>query len=586
MRSPHPLFDPAYYLAENADVAQSGEEPYAHFLRAGAFEGRDPHPLFETSWYLERNPDVANAGDNPLLHFLTHGWKENRSPHPLFDVRWYLDQYPDVARAGQNPLIHYMEWGWREERRPNELFDPVWYVTQPQYSYTGVSPLEHYVTVGAGEGLQPHPLFDTAWYLQQYPDVRGNAFAHFIKFGADEKRDPHPLFDTAWYLKKYPDVVTSGMNPVVHFLRLGAAAGYDPHPRFRTSWYRQQLPGLIGHDENALVHYLSIGAFAGANPSPEFDTAAYLRQNPTVAAAENPLVHDIRRGSLPPKSAGRERIQVFRRGAMGDVLLLTPALKALRLERPTAEIVVTTAYPEILENNPYIDHLVRSRTELEGCDKTFIMDYELNPYAHIVESYGAIFGVMVKDGTPEIFLSEQERYSARALLHQFGIESGERFCAMQISTGWKTRNWSLDRFKLVAEFLKQQGMRSIVLGDSKHPSIDFGVDLRGVTNLRVAAGVIENAAMMVAVDSGLMHVGFAFRRPVISLFGCTIPEKRVPLWALSDALIADLPCRGCHHRQPIPALTEPRCVWDDIRCMDALSVEMVIDRIREKLQEI
>jgi hypothetical protein len=55
--------------------------------------------------------------------------------------------------------------------------------------------------------------------------------------------------------------------------------------------------------------------------------------------------------------AGRQRIQVHRRSALGDVLLITPVLRALRCKYPAAEIVVTTHYPEILRGNPHVDAL-------------------------------------------------------------------------------------------------------------------------------------------------------------------------------------------------------------------------------------
>lgn len=117
MRSPHPLFDPEYYLSNNPDVAAAGADPLAHFIQHGGIEGRDPHPLFDSSWYLERNPDVAAVGDNPLLHYLAHGWKEGRDPHPDFSTSRYLAQNPDVNAAGVNPLLHYLEFGEREGRR-------------------------------------------------------------------------------------------------------------------------------------------------------------------------------------------------------------------------------------------------------------------------------------------------------------------------------------------------------------------------------------------------------------------------------------------------------------------------------------
>lgn len=74
-----PLFCPDYYLTTYPDVAKSDNDPVAHYLRRGAFEGRNPSKNFSTNAYLENNKDVANAEINPLVHYLVSGKKENRA---------------------------------------------------------------------------------------------------------------------------------------------------------------------------------------------------------------------------------------------------------------------------------------------------------------------------------------------------------------------------------------------------------------------------------------------------------------------------------------------------------------------------
>jgi hypothetical protein len=85
--------------------------------------------LFDPAWYLAVNPDVAAAGMDPALHYLRHGAAERRSPGPRFDAGWYLRTYTDVAEAGANPLLHYLQHGKREGReiaahRPNRSSPP------------------------------------------------------------------------------------------------------------------------------------------------------------------------------------------------------------------------------------------------------------------------------------------------------------------------------------------------------------------------------------------------------------------------------------------------------------------------------
>ncbi|MHC4104396.1 MAG: sulfotransferase family protein [Planctomycetota bacterium] len=72
--------------------------------------------LFDSAYYLKKNPDVANSGINPVIHYLAFGAKERRNPNPLFDTAYYFQQNPDVAESGMNPLVHYIRYSRRNGR--------------------------------------------------------------------------------------------------------------------------------------------------------------------------------------------------------------------------------------------------------------------------------------------------------------------------------------------------------------------------------------------------------------------------------------------------------------------------------------
>ncbi len=191
------LFDVAWYVRQNADVAASGQDPVYHYLKHGCSEGRDPNPLFDGRWYLTANRDVRYSGINPLVHYIKHGAWEGRDPSPLFDTDWYLDRYPRSGGAMRTPLADYLDRG-------------------------------------AFEGRNPNPFFDSAWYLEEYPEVAEageNPLVHYMQCGASAGRDPSPSFDGARYLKTNPDVLETGMNPLEHYLRYGNSEGRRPWPR-------------------------------------------------------------------------------------------------------------------------------------------------------------------------------------------------------------------------------------------------------------------------------------------------------------------------------------------------------------------
>ena len=73
--------------------------------------------LFDTAWYLTKNPDVAKIHIDPVYHYLWHGGFEGRDPGPNFSSRWYLENYQDVKKAKVNPLVHYLRNGKKEGRK-------------------------------------------------------------------------------------------------------------------------------------------------------------------------------------------------------------------------------------------------------------------------------------------------------------------------------------------------------------------------------------------------------------------------------------------------------------------------------------
>ena len=78
----------------------------------------DQSGLFDRAWYLKQNPDVAEHHADPVWHYLLCGAQEGRDPGPTFSTSGYLDLYPDVATKGMNPLLHYVQFGHTEGRVP------------------------------------------------------------------------------------------------------------------------------------------------------------------------------------------------------------------------------------------------------------------------------------------------------------------------------------------------------------------------------------------------------------------------------------------------------------------------------------
>ena len=123
------LFDRAWYLRQNPDVAQDKADPVRHYLLSGAREGRDPSPTFSTSGYFETYPDVLGQGINPLVHYLKFGRAEGRMPVRRDYAAW-IEQYDRLSDEDCQIFRHAVE---RFSSRPLiSILLPV-YNTQPAY---------------------------------------------------------------------------------------------------------------------------------------------------------------------------------------------------------------------------------------------------------------------------------------------------------------------------------------------------------------------------------------------------------------------------------------------------------------------
>ena len=194
------FFDAEYYIKNNADVGESGDDPLNHFTKYGGFEGRNPGPKFDTNYYNKQNPDVIASGINPLLHYILYGKKEGRQiiqkdksislsldstiiqPHIVTDEK---NQDSEIAdNSDSNKKINII--------RESEFFDSDYYLRiNADVKASKIDPAEHYLNHGWKEGRNPSREFNTNYYISAHDDVKVlgiNPLIHYEEFGRKELR--------------------------------------------------------------------------------------------------------------------------------------------------------------------------------------------------------------------------------------------------------------------------------------------------------------------------------------------------------------------------------------------------------------
>lgn len=189
------LFNETFYRNTNPDVAAAISNGFfrnglEHFLQFGQFEKRNPSVFFDTAYYLLQNADVANVVNanttTAFAHFINAGQNEGRSPFSLFNTSFYLSNNADVNAAVNRDEItgieHYIRYGTEEGRNPSRFFENSFYLQRnldvAQAVQTDIiTGVEHYIQYGQFEGRIPRPLFSQMFVFGDSLSDDGNLFA-------------------------------------------------------------------------------------------------------------------------------------------------------------------------------------------------------------------------------------------------------------------------------------------------------------------------------------------------------------------------------------------------------------------------
>ena len=335
-----------------------------------------------------------------------------------------------------------------------------------------------------------------------------------------------------------------------------------------------------------------------------------------------------------------KRALFIRFGGMGDILLATPSLRAVARTFPGIEIdfVVGGGMAASLNGHPLVrrvltfdkrgvdsrlDHflpflfkLSRERYDLvvnlhpsaksylmawaSGAQTklTFVKDMAVRPdtgrVTHAVDDfYKELLPLGVgplTDRSLDFVVPGAARESAARVLADAGIRPSDKLLLINPAASRPLNRWPLERFRKVAAFwAAQPGVAVAVTGaPASFKTVMDGLDevslarevasgdvrihnLAGRLSVKEFGAVLERADCLLTCDTGPMHIGAALNTPLVVLSGAADPDRTGPLTANSTVLIdRALPCVPCRDRI---------CSRGDVKCMDNLSTEAVIEAV-------
>jgi heptosyltransferase-2 len=329
------------------------------------------------------------------------------------------------------------------------------------------------------------------------------------------------------------------------------------------------------------------------------------------------------------------RILIRSTNWIGDAVMTTPAMGAVRAAFPHSEITVAAnpATAELLQSHSYCDRVLLydkqglhrgGRGFLKFCrvlrDEQFdlailfqnAMEAALMAFvARIPRRAGWTTdcrGLLLTHGVTltesDLRLHHTDYYLK--MLHQLGIAGGdgnlhldcsepERAWARDIlgQGTWvainpgaaygSAKRWIPERFAAVGDRLSDEfGCQIVLTGGPAERSIGFDIssnmrnrplNLIGGTSIRQLMALLERCRLVVTNDSGPMHIAAALRVPLVALFGPTDHRTTSPLTSSSCIVRKKTDCAPCLKRQ---------CPKDH-SCMKAIEVEDVLNAARTLL---
>jgi ADP-heptose:LPS heptosyltransferase len=316
---------------------------------------------------------------------------------------------------------------------------------------------------------------------------------------------------------------------------------------------------------------------------------------------------------------------ILRFSSIGDIVLTTPVIRCLRKKFPDAEIHYATkkAFHPILQHNPYINkiHLLGESTsalikELKAekfdylidlhhnqrtlliklqlgvksysfdkinFEKWLMVNFKINrlPQKHIVDRYleTCFYLGVLNDGEGlDYFISKEEEINLNSI--PVGFQSG--YIGWVIGAKHNTKKFSAEKVERVIQALSKP---VILLGGKEDKEVGEQIcgNLRGnvVLNacgqysLNQSASLVKQAALIITNDTGLMHIAAAYKKPVISIWGNTIPEFGMSPYYGNHSIrnskfeIRNLECRPCSK------LGYPACPKGHFNCMNLINEEEI-----------
>lgn len=336
-----------------------------------------------------------------------------------------------------------------------------------------------------------------------------------------------------------------------------------------------------------------------------------------------------------------KKILVIQSHLIGDVIMATPMLKALKKAYPDSHIslLANKFATDLLEGAPFVDTIItmvfpwamydynvknlidmfslitelrREKYDLAidaqidmrniflmylvgakrrlGYDitggKAFLTDVPEFPEGlyNLLEGRLSLLNhlyIDTSDKKTELPVEDKSRQWVESFLIQNNLHP-QRLVGIHPGASLREKLWQPQRFTEIIDYLRSTGYQPVVIEGPQDKEIVDSImhgcktpATRLKTNLKNLVAFISRCRLIVCLDSAAIHIAGAVNVPVIAIYGPKWPELTKPVNDNIEILWSDdFDCRPCEYGH---------CEHIGHSCMDAISVDAVINKINEML---
>jgi ADP-heptose:LPS heptosyltransferase len=320
------------------------------------------------------------------------------------------------------------------------------------------------------------------------------------------------------------------------------------------------------------------------------------------------------------------KVLVVRFSSIGDIVLTTPVVRCLKQQIPNAEIHFLTKqkFRAILAENPYIDTLhtieksideitpklksigfdvvidlhnnLRTRTlawklgvtthrfPKLNLQKWVYVNFKINrmPDVHIVERY---FEAVKSLGVTNDFLPCDYYIAQKDVVHieeTLGLQPNT-YVAFAMGAQFATKRLPNHKIREICEKLSLPvvllgGPEDAENGAKIQKDLPHVVNTCGKFTLGQSASIVQQAKIVIAHDTGLMHIASAFEKHIVSIWGNTTPSIGMYPYMprKKDFSIHEVPNLAC---RPCSKIGFKACPKKHFACMEKQDIEAIVKSV-------